>query len=76
MTTLEQAADELYAADPDEFVDRRRALAAAAREQGDAEVAKAIAALRKAGPISVFISRKEKKVYVRHKFAPLFAAPV
>jgi hypothetical protein len=47
MTTFEQAADELYAADPDEFVDRRRALAAAARQQGDAEAAKAIAALRK-----------------------------
>jgi hypothetical protein len=47
VTTLEQAADELYAADPDEFVDRRRALAAAVRQQGDAEVAKAIAALRK-----------------------------
>jgi len=47
MTTLERAADELYGADPDEFVDRRRALAAAAREQGDADAARAIAALRK-----------------------------
>lgn len=47
MTTLDQAADELYAADPDEFVDRRRALAAAARREGDADAAKAIAALRK-----------------------------
>jgi hypothetical protein len=47
VTTLEQAADELYGADPDEFVDRRRTLAAAARQAGDADAAKAIAALRK-----------------------------
>jgi hypothetical protein len=47
VTTVEQAADELYAADPDEFVGRRRTLAAAARQQGDADAAKAIAALRK-----------------------------
>jgi hypothetical protein len=47
MSLLEKAADELYAADPDEFVDRRRALSAAARQQGDADAAKAIAALRK-----------------------------
>jgi hypothetical protein len=47
VTTLEQAADELYGADPDEFVDRRRTLAAAARQEGDADAAKAIAALRK-----------------------------
>ena len=47
MTTVDQAADELYGADPDEFVERRRALATAARQQGDADAAKAIAALRK-----------------------------
>jgi hypothetical protein len=47
VTTVEQAADQLYAADPDEFVDRRRTLAAAARQDGDAAAAKAIAALRK-----------------------------
>jgi hypothetical protein len=35
-----------------------------------------VEAMRKAGPISVFISRKEKKIFVRHKFAPLFEAPV
>jgi len=44
---VEQAAAELYAGDPDAFMDRRRALAAAARDQGDAAAAKAIAALRK-----------------------------
>jgi lipoprotein-anchoring transpeptidase ErfK/SrfK len=32
--------------------------------------------MRKAGPISVFVSRKEKKLFVRHKFAPVFEAPV
>jgi L,D-transpeptidase catalytic domain len=35
-----------------------------------------VEAMRKAGPISVFISRKEKKIFVRHKFTPLFDAPV
>lgn len=47
MTSVDEAADELYAADPDEFVERRRALSAAARQQGDAGAAKAITALRK-----------------------------
>jgi hypothetical protein len=28
------------------------------------------------GPISIFVSRKEKKIYVRQNFAPLFYAPV
>lgn len=42
-----QAIAELYAADPDEFVDRRRTLVAAARADGDADAAKQIAALRK-----------------------------
>jgi len=44
---VEQAAEELYAADPDAFMDRRRALAVAARDQGDAAAAKEITALRK-----------------------------
>jgi len=44
---VEQAMAELYAGDPDAFMDRRRALAAAARDQGDAAAAKEIAALRK-----------------------------
>lgn len=35
-----------------------------------------VEAMRKAGPISVFISRKEKKLFVRHKFTPLFDVPV
>ena len=34
-----------------------------------------VAPPRKA-PISIFISRKEKKIYVRQDFAPLFQAPV
>jgi hypothetical protein len=41
------AASELYGADPQEFTDRRKALATAARDAGDAEAAKRIAALRK-----------------------------
>jgi len=41
------AAAELYAADPAEFTDRRKALAAAARAAGDADAAKRIGALRK-----------------------------
>jgi hypothetical protein len=28
------------------------------------------------GPIAIFISRKEKKIYVRQNFTPLFSAPV
>jgi hypothetical protein len=28
------------------------------------------------GPISIFVSRKEKKIYVRQNFTPLFYAPV
>jgi hypothetical protein len=31
---------------------------------------------RRSGPISVFISRKDSKLYVRQNFAPLFAVPV
>jgi hypothetical protein len=37
---------------------------------------RAVEAMRKAGPISVFISRKEKKIFVRHRFTPVFEAPV
>lgn len=44
---LREAVDELYSSDPDAFVERRRALAAEARRQGDAGVATEIAALRK-----------------------------
>jgi hypothetical protein len=42
-----EAADELYAADPAGFTEHRKALADAARADGDKEVAKRIAALRK-----------------------------
>jgi hypothetical protein len=41
------AAAELYGADPQEFTDRRKALAAAARAGGDTAAARQIAALRK-----------------------------
>jgi hypothetical protein len=41
------AAAELYGADPDVFTERRKALAAAAREAGDKQSAAAITALRK-----------------------------
>jgi hypothetical protein len=44
---LAAAVDELYSADPDEFIERRRMLAAGARSAGDAVAAKRIAALRK-----------------------------
>lgn len=47
MSLVDDATNELYAGDPDAFMDRRKALAAAAREQGDAAAAKEIAALRK-----------------------------
>jgi hypothetical protein len=42
-----EAVAELYGADPQEFTDRRKALAAAAKSAGDATAAKQIAALRK-----------------------------
>jgi hypothetical protein len=44
---LGEAAAELYSSDPDEFVERRGALVARAREAGQAAAAKQIAALRK-----------------------------
>jgi hypothetical protein len=44
---LRDAVAELYSSDPDEFVERRGALAARARAAGQAPVAKQIAALRK-----------------------------
>jgi hypothetical protein len=36
----------------------------------------ALAIAKGSGPISVFISRKDKKLYVRQNFAPLFDVPV
>jgi hypothetical protein len=44
---LRDAVAELYSADPDQFVERRGALAAAARAAGQAPVARQIAGLRK-----------------------------
>ena len=44
---LAQAVDELYTADPDAFMERRAALAAAAKQAGNPAGAKQIAALRK-----------------------------
>jgi len=44
---LQAAVDELYSADPDEFMQRRGALVAAAKKSGAAAVGKQIAALRK-----------------------------
>jgi hypothetical protein len=44
---VSSAAAELYAADLDEFMQRRKALAAAARDAGDKDAAKRIGALRK-----------------------------
>jgi hypothetical protein len=44
---LRDAVAELYSSDPDEFVERRGALVARAREAGQAPAAKQIAALRK-----------------------------
>ncbi len=41
-----------------------------------AAAAKADSASKRAGPISVFISRKDAKLYVRQNFAPLFDLPV
>jgi lipoprotein-anchoring transpeptidase ErfK/SrfK len=34
------------------------------------------AASKRSGPISVFVSRRDSKLYVRQNFAPLFEAPV
>jgi len=44
---VREAIDELYSVDPDDFTDRRNALAARARDSGEKAVAKDIAALRK-----------------------------
>jgi hypothetical protein len=44
---LQEAVDELYSADPDEFMQRRGALVAAAKKSGAAAIGKQLAALRK-----------------------------
>ena len=46
-TTLEEAFDELYAAAPEDFVAERARLAKALKENGLADDAKAVAAVRK-----------------------------
>jgi hypothetical protein len=46
-STVDSAAAELYAAPPEEFTDRRKALAEQARAAGDREAARQITALRK-----------------------------
>ena len=47
MSRLSEAADELYSGDPDEFIARRKELAAQARAAGDRAAAKDIGALAK-----------------------------
>lgn len=47
MSLVDDAAAELYGTDLESFTDRRRELAAAAKQQGDADAAKQIGALRK-----------------------------
>jgi lipoprotein-anchoring transpeptidase ErfK/SrfK len=50
---------------------------AAEKRAAAKEAAKAAAeAVRRSGPISVFVSRKDSKLYVRQGFAPLFDVPV
>jgi hypothetical protein len=44
---VQEAIDELYSADPDEFMQRRGALATAAKKRGDTAAGKQISALRK-----------------------------
>jgi hypothetical protein len=55
--TLSAAADELYAADPAEFVAARARLASRARQAGDADTAKQIAALRKPTVSAAIVNR-------------------
>ncbi|MGH3171885.1 MAG: hypothetical protein ACRDN0_39255, partial [Trebonia sp.] len=52
-----QAAGELYAADPDGFMQRRKELAEAARADGDKEAAKRITALRKPTRVAWILNR-------------------
>jgi hypothetical protein len=45
--SIDAATDELYSLDPDQFMDRRTELAAAAKAAGDGAIAKGVGALRK-----------------------------
>jgi hypothetical protein len=54
-----------------------RAAAMQANEEMLLEIAAAkVQAARRKGPISIFISRKDKKLYARQAFEPLFEMPV
>ncbi len=52
------------------------AKASDAAKPADVAVAKAKQASRRNGPVSVFVSRKQQKLFVRQNFQPLFEAPV
>ena len=54
---LTEAIDELYSADPDDFVKRRGALASQARQDGDPKTATAITALRRPTKAAWLINR-------------------
>jgi hypothetical protein len=54
---LTEAIDELYSADPDDFVKRRGALASQARQDGDPKTATAITALRRPTKAAWIINR-------------------
>jgi hypothetical protein len=54
---LTEAIDELYSADPDDFVKRRGALASQARQDGDPKAATAITALRRPTKAAWLINR-------------------
>jgi lipoprotein-anchoring transpeptidase ErfK/SrfK len=65
--------------------DAHPAAADVKKDQGRMDIEKATmskpapavgAAPKRSGPISVFVSRKDSKLYVRQNFAPLFEAPV
>jgi hypothetical protein len=56
------AAAELYGTDPQEFTDRRKALASAARAAGDAAAARQIAALRKPTRAAWVVNRLSRAV--------------
>jgi lipoprotein-anchoring transpeptidase ErfK/SrfK len=58
---------------PDEKKDQTRLPDTAKASKPDAAM---VAAPRRTGQISVFVSRKDSKLYVRQNFAPLFDVPV
>lgn len=52
------------------------AMTAGEAAMAKADAGKAKAAPRRSGPISIFISRKERKLFVRQNFKPVFEAPI